>query len=631
MPKKNSLLKKFSVLTWNDLEDWAGSRITDRGRRYQEQGRVSDLSVAKENALLGWVLGTERYATKVIMDKDGLPESICSCPYEIDCKHGVAVVIEYLKQLESNHPVPKAKKNDDRLNLLADEYLDEDATPDPEIDLQDVDTFLKRKTKAQLIELIGELAVQYPEIARDLSDRKQLKTGNVKTITKRLHREIQEIGYEPGWQNYWQNEGFTPDYSGIRKKLKTLLNAGHPEEVLSLGHELVTIGCRQVEESHDEGETAMEIADCMPIIVDALDRSNLDCAEKLNWALDAVLKDQYDVCDMFGEYLHRKHPESGWNNLADRLLTRLKRNKTTNVVKEFSRKCERDRLSNWAIHALENCGRKKEIIPLCIAEAKLTESYDRLVRKLVAARRYDEAEDWIRKGIRATEKKWPGTSAGLRNKLLEIRKVEKNWPAVAAIRIEEFVRYPSRQAFSDCKKASGKIKSWSKLRGFLLYYLEKGELPWKQKGWSLPESGLDRPGAEQRKRFPMINHLIDIAIFEKKPHQVLKWYDQRTKKSFGWYGMDEDAIATSIQTHAPDRAVKIWKNKAERLIAQVKPSAYKEASKYLKKASKIMNRKKKQVEWKRYIQALRVTHARKRRLMEILDVLDDKPIISKPR
>jgi len=111
----------------------------------------------------------------------------------------------------------------------------------------------------------------------------------------------------------------------------------------------------------------------------------------------------------------------------------------------------------------------------------------------------------------------------------------------------------------------------------------------------------------------------------------LKWYDQRTKKSFGWYGMDEDAIATSIQTHAPDRAVKIWKNKAERLIAQVKPSAYKEASKYLKKASKIMNRKKKQVEWKRYIQALRVTHARKRRLMEILDVLDDKPIISKPR
>jgi hypothetical protein len=38
----------------------------------------------------------------------------------------------------------------------------------------------------------------------------------------------------------------------------------------------VTTGIRQVEESHDEGETAMEIADCMPVIVAALDRSSLD-------------------------------------------------------------------------------------------------------------------------------------------------------------------------------------------------------------------------------------------------------------------------------------------------------------------------------------------------------------------
>lgn len=631
MPKKNSLLKKFSVLTWNDLEDWAGSRISGRGRKYQHQGRVEDVAVTGDCALIGWVHGTERYATKVIMDKGGLPESTCSCPYGINCKHGVAVVIEYLKQLEKDLPVPKAKKDDNRLKLLDDEYLDDDETPDTEIDLQDIDVFLKRKTKAQLIALFHELAVQFPKMARELSDRKLLNSGNVKTITKHLRTEIQEIGYEPGWQNYWQNEGYTPDYSGIQKKLKTLLDAGHADEVLSLGRELVKVGCRQVEESHDEGETAMEIAECMPLIVEALDQSNLDSAEKLKWALDAVLEDQYDVCDAFADYLHRQHPESGWHKLADQLLARLNDSKPSKIADDFSRTFERDRLSNWAIHALENTSRESEIIPLCIAEVKLTQSYNRLVKRLVEAKRYEDAEHWIHKGIRSTKDKWHGTASRLRDKLLKIRIIQKNWPAVTAIQVEGFIRRPSRQTFSDSKKASGKIKAWPEIRGFLLHYLEKGELPWKQMEWSLPVSGLDRPKAEQRKRYPMINDLINIALFEKKPAQVLRWYDQLQKNPYRGYGINNDAIATSLQTYAPDRAVGIWKNMAEKLIAQVKPSAYKEASTFLRKASKVMNKKKKQTEWKRYIQALRETHIRKRRLMEVLDNLEGKPIIAKPQ
>ena len=36
----------------------------------------------------------------VTMDDDGLPDSICACPDEFDCKHGVAVVLEYLERIE---------------------------------------------------------------------------------------------------------------------------------------------------------------------------------------------------------------------------------------------------------------------------------------------------------------------------------------------------------------------------------------------------------------------------------------------------------------------------------------------------------------------------------------------------
>jgi len=121
----------------------------------------------------------------------------------------------------------------------------------------------------------------------------------------------------------------TYNLRGVPHVSETLLKTGHADEVLTLGRELVRTGTRQVEESHDEGETAMEIADCMPVIVGALDRSSLDAAEKLIWALDAVLEDQFEVCEAFAEYLHRRHPKSAWHTLADRLLARLNGLKTT--------------------------------------------------------------------------------------------------------------------------------------------------------------------------------------------------------------------------------------------------------------------------------------------------------------
>jgi len=635
MPKKKTQLDQFADLTWNDLEEWAGGKIVSRGKNYQRRGRVRDLAVTEDDGLIAWVDGTERYATKVVIDDDGLPDSICTCPYGFDCKHGVAVVIEYLKRIEDNQHIPKASRGDARLKMLEDEDLDDEPIDEETAVCKDVhkeiNQFLEGKTKTQLIELIQEIAQQHPEVAQELVDRRQLTSGQTKTLVARLRREIQEIGDEPGWQDYWRGGGYTPDYSGIRQKLETLLEAGHADEVLTLGRELVFTGIRQVEESHDEGETGMEVAACMPVIVKALDQSSLDSADKLHWALDAELKDPYQVCEAFAEYLHRKHPKSAWHTLADRLLLRLKEMKPSQSSDNFNRSYERDRLSDWAIQALDRAGRRNEIIPLCEAEAKKTGSYGRLVNLLLSARRYEEAERWIREGTRATKDKWPGIAAGLRNTLREIRRRQKNWPVVAAIQAEEFVRRPSRQAFTDCKKAAAKAKVWPKVCESLLRYLEKGEPPWRRKDWPLPASELDVPETERKDQFPMVTDLIEIAILEKKPERVLYWYDRLPKERYGWYGVDDDEVATAVQTHAPDRAVSIWKGKAERLIAQVKPKAYLEAGKYLRKAAKVMAKESKQVEWDRYLQRLREQHVRKIRLIQVLDGLDNKPIIKERR
>ena len=44
MARKRKQADPFEALTWNDLTDWAGSKIVSRGKNYQRNGYVKDLA-----------------------------------------------------------------------------------------------------------------------------------------------------------------------------------------------------------------------------------------------------------------------------------------------------------------------------------------------------------------------------------------------------------------------------------------------------------------------------------------------------------------------------------------------------------------------------------------------------------
>jgi uncharacterized Zn finger protein len=634
MAKKKS--DPFIDLSWDDLRNGFGGKIVSRGQSYQQDERVSDLAVLEAGGLIAWVEGTRQYATQVTLDKDGLPTSTCTCPYGYDCKHGVAVVLEYLEQIQKNRCVPKVDKNDERLELLDkegwdEEYLESEAeeydeSPRKGKRQSEIQTDLKGKTREQLADLVRGLADKFPQVAQELADRKEMASGNIRSLINRLKKEIHEISQEPGWQNHWRDEGYLPDYSEIRIKLKSLLEAGYADEVVSLGKDLIERGNRQVEESHDDGQTATEIEECMPILVKALEQSSMEEVDKLAWAVDVALKDDYDIFNAFGDYLCRRHHPSDWNLLADRLIKRLGNPKKSNDRDASFRNHARDHLSNWIVHALERAGRQEEIIPLCQAEATRTESYSRLVKYLISAKRFTEADQWIQKGIQATEKSLPGVASDLRRQLQEIRIAQKDWSAVAVMQAEAFVRYPSQKTFLECQKASEKTKTWPQVREHLLVYLEKGQLPWKQKGWPLHQPDSSVAENPYPKQFPMRSVLIEIAILEKQPDQVLFWYDQIEAKKQGWSGVD-DEVADAIQNYDPQRAISIWKRRAESYIQQANPGAYEQAAGYLKKAEKLHSTPDQKAEWRHYIDSLKTVHARKRRLIELLDRSGSRPII----
>ena len=116
---------------------------------------------------------------------------------------------------------------------------------------------------------------------------------------------------------------------------------------------------------------------------------------------------------------------------------------------------------------------------------------------------------------------------------------------------------------------------------------------------------------------------------EKLTDDVLHWYDLQKNRKTSWMGdiYRDDEIASAVAGQYPDRAVAIWKKLAEKQISLTKPKAYEAAAVYLRKAQKLTGKMEKREEWQKYIADLRRTNERKRRLVEILDRMEDRPIL----
>jgi uncharacterized Zn finger protein len=646
MKKQPSKRDLFERLDWDDLEQWAGSKILSRGQGYQRSHRVKELARTQTGALVAWVYGGQKYATEVDFENGELI-SVCTCPYGDNCKHAVAVVLEYLDHLKKNREVPHIIEQDRRIGLLQGFTDEEDREVDDE-EGEEADTihlaspksgksippnlksFLEEQTKEQLITLLKDLWKRYPSVRENLQDRQNLSKGSVKRVVSAARKEIHELSSKPGWRNHWKNEGYVPDYSRVKDRLGSLLANGHADEVVVLGKELLETGIRQVEMSDDEGETGIEISSCLDIVFLALPHSSLSAVDQMLWVIDAELKDHYDICYGSESFWENEQKASDWSVVADKLIQRLNEFKSARGEDNFSKDYQRDRLSDWIIQALENAGRHEEIIPVCEQEAVKTGSYPRLVDALRKAKRYGEAKQWIFRGVRAIEKKWPGIAKQLKDTLREMTEREGDWLKVAAFRTEDFLQSPSLHTFQDMKKEAERVKVWPEVRAAALLYLETGKLPPSAPSWPLPETGVKENRESRRNEFPMTDVLIDIAIEEKRVDDVLRWYDQlKSKKQIFWGGdgYQEDKIAGAVVDLYPDRAIAIWKNLAEKQIALTQPKAYETAAVYLRKVHNFLKKLKRENEWKDFLLQLRRANARKTKLIEILSRLEGRRIV----
>jgi uncharacterized Zn finger protein len=638
-------------LTLDDLREWAGTKILSRGQSYIRH--VKGLSRLEDGTLAAWVSGSEVYATSVCLDEEGDFDYSCTCPYDWGpCKHAVAVVLSAAEQVKRKKDIPLLKDEDDLYHALfddsEDDYSDDDNWQDEEVEPESasesftagkrgnprLQKILEGMEKDKLVTMILELAACHPEIERGLLEKEQFATGRVDKMVSSLRREIRSLTSEPAWYNSWKGEGNIPDYSHVQAQLQALLSSGHADEVLQLGEELWTRGTEQVEQSHDEGDTATAIAECLEVVLQAVPLSSMPPAEQLLWVINRALADEYSLLDSGGKILESKrYAPAHWHEVAEELETRLK-SMTKPASAAFSETYRRNGVLNMLLDAYGRSGMQEKVIPLLEKEADVCRCYGKLVDILLAAGEKEKGRQWCIRGFQRTLEHAPGIAAELQNRLRQMAEKDKKYDLAAAYLAEDFFERASRKTFTDLRKAAEKAKVWPNVRACVLRYLETGQRPGPADGgngtaWPLPKPEVIRPrdkAAARYERFPDLDTLIDIAILEERFDDVVALYqDLQKTKRWGWE--TDKTVAEAVANTHPQIAIDIWRAVVNSLIGQVKPKAYEEAAGFLRRMCKVYQENNRSSDWQRLLSELRREHKAKRRLMEVLDNLSGKKLI----
>jgi uncharacterized Zn finger protein len=474
----------------------------------------------------------------------------------------------------------------------------------------------------KLTNILMEICGDYPDIARDLIHRSKLEKGDSSGLLSDITLEADSLASirDPG-DNYYHRYDDVPDYEALLKKVRQALSFGITTELLPIFEKLLEGVQEQVQIFDENGEFCMEVEECYTVAAEVLELATIESAEKILWAIERILADEYDIAESLSKYLEKDHPTDSWSEVANELLMRLSELEKPTSGHDYYR----DQLSNFAILSLQKSGRNSEIIPLCEREVNQTMSYVRLVSNLLKENRVSEAEQYIVKGVSETYDKYPGISSQLQTMRVELHSTRKQFDLVQAHYICRFVDSPSEQSYLAVKTASDKLKCWQSVRNLIWEYLQNGVLPWEQADWVwVKPDQTQLAGIRPNKNFPMARVLIHLSILENNPAQVIDWY-KRLPKDTRFNNMTCQAIdlevAKAVSGYDPELSLSIWKRKVAEEIAVTKPHAYCLARTYLKEISALMTRLNRNKDWQVYLGQLRNEHKRKRLLIKEIEDL----------
>jgi uncharacterized Zn finger protein len=155
----------------DEIREYFGDKTHSRGLKYFENGHV-DIGVKKGENLMGMVQGSAPRPYRVKVEVSDKICSECTCPVGYMCKHGVALLLQWIHEEDS--------------------FIDVDSLME----------LLGKKSKEELLEVIGVILENNPRLSAELQFLEEIKGKeiNFEAISKRLqrlHRDLLDYYAEP--------------------------------------------------------------------------------------------------------------------------------------------------------------------------------------------------------------------------------------------------------------------------------------------------------------------------------------------------------------------------------------------------------------------------------------------------
>lgn len=487
---------------------------------------------------------------------------------------------------------------------------------------------LAGKSPDKLASLLVTIAKDDPMVRALLVDACAIETGRFGILAAEARAEIRDLTSIRAWRNSWTGEGEQPDYRGLEARLETLLKHGEADAVIELGRELASRGLVQVEQSHDEGETADALACCLAVVARAVRKSTLSDEDQLFLAIDLWLEDDYGICDAFGPLTEGRWRPSVWSSVADRLSVRLD-------APEFDPKRDPDvryrrgRVGEWVVTALDRAGRHEEAIAVSVGEARVVGRFVPAVARLIGLGADEQAAALAEEAFQLGDELGAGDRWELQDLLVALAGMRGDTLVPAALAAARFFASPSVAEYRFLLQAASRTPHLEVVRTAAVAFLESGRRP-DSASWPLPAAPGATAGDHSARDRPRLDVLVRLAVEDGRPDDALKWFDRReaTLKAAGRerhpfeYG-EQALVAKAVEATHPERAIEIHRTLAEVVANQREPKSYPKAGEHLDKVRSLLHGSGRGDEWPSVIGEFRETHKRKRRLVEVLDRLEN--------
>lgn len=652
---EEKLKRRLLALTWDELRDWSDARSVERGKGYLSH--VEPPVLFPDGGLVAEVHGSDDYFAKLRVDASGRLEGVCTCPVGVRCKHCVALALAAAKRLKAGGDFPEADLASRRWKRAAEALEDSDDDFDYEDDLDDewedgasddergpavaassterdggaahgsradiVADHLASLDETELRALADELLSACPDVRPYLKHKLEMARASTADLVRRARQAIKDATY--GYYDHWDRRyghDEVPDYSLVKEYFGRIRDAGDVRALMELGDLLKRRATDQEERSNDEdGEIGDQVAACMDIVAAAVMASDMDALEKIKWE-DAIHAGD-DFCMLDGMAVSYrtalKADRKTWGVIADDLMKRASENDASG----WKSRVDRTRLCE----ALERAGRTEEAVA-CLkkaAEGEADASVE-LADLLCRLGRRAEAEDACRKRLAARAKATDTYGVNvIRRKLRELLVLDRDWKAVAASDLDDYLSSPYIGTYKTLKASCGKARCWPRVRAFVLSFLETGCAAAKTRAdWPLPK--IDVPPPKGAK--PNLSALLEIALEEKRGKDAWALYGQlrpEAQGAVGGYGYAPDdfgwRVADAVAKELPEEALKIWEGQIRANVATAHESCYQTICKALEKMRPVMVRLGRGDDWTARVAGLREEYKRRPKFVAMLGTL----------